>query len=123
MLKHHQQEIKFHRAFQIVYFQRICLAVAAKPSIVLLVLQICNSLSINIIATLSYRTVDLTQYVTWADSDPEKGRVLLRIMFQEFSLTDDTSPEIAIAKMKLCVASIGQWMEINMLKSKQASSS
>ena len=44
-----------------------------KASIVLLVLQLCNVLSINVIAILAYMTVSQTQYVTWADSDPKKG--------------------------------------------------
>ena len=37
-------------------------------------------------------------------------------LFQEFSLSDTTSPEIAIRKMELYVASIRQWMKTNMLK-------
>ena len=37
-------------------------------------------------------------------------------LFQEFSLSDNTSPEIAIRKMERCVFSIRQWMKTNMLK-------
>ena len=37
-------------------------------------------------------------------------------LFQEFSLSDNTSPEIAIRKMERCVISIRQWMKTNMLK-------
>ena len=37
-------------------------------------------------------------------------------LFQEFSLSDSTSPEIAIRKMELCVAGILQWMSTNILK-------
>ena len=37
-------------------------------------------------------------------------------LFQEFSLSDNTSPEIAIRKMECCVISIRQWMKTNMLK-------
>ena len=36
--------------------------------------------------------------------------------FQEFSLSDNISPDIAITKIELCVASICQWMKTNMLK-------
>ena len=36
--------------------------------------------------------------------------------FQEFSLSNNTSPEIAIRKMERCVISIRQWMKTNMLK-------
>ena len=36
-------------------------------------------------------------------------------LFQEFSLSDNTSPEIAIRKMERCVISIRQWMKTNML--------
>ena len=35
---------------------------------------------------------------------------------QEFSLSDNTSPEIAIRKMERCVISTRQWMKTNMLK-------
>ena len=37
-------------------------------------------------------------------------------LFQEFSLSDNTSPEIAIRKTECCVISIRQWMKTNMLK-------
>ena len=37
-------------------------------------------------------------------------------LFQEFSLSDNTSPEIAIRKMECCVIGIHQWMKTNMLK-------
>ena len=37
-------------------------------------------------------------------------------LFQDFSLSDNTSPEIAIRKMEPCVASIRQWMKTDMLK-------
>ena len=37
-------------------------------------------------------------------------------LFQEFSLSDNASPEIAIRKMERCVISIRQWMKTNMLK-------
>ena len=37
-------------------------------------------------------------------------------LFQEFSLSDNTSPEIAFRKMERCVISIRQWMKTNMLK-------
>ena len=37
-------------------------------------------------------------------------------LFQEFSQSDNTSPEIAIRKMERCVISIRQWMKTNMLK-------
>ena len=37
-------------------------------------------------------------------------------LFQESSLSDNTSPEIAIRKMEHCVISIRQWMKTNMLK-------
>ena len=47
-------------------------------------------------------------------------------LFQEFSLSDNTSPEIAIRKMERCVTSIRQWTKTNLLKlndDKQRSSS
>ena len=37
-------------------------------------------------------------------------------LFQEFSLSDNTSPEIAVRKMERCVTNTRQWMKTNMLK-------
>ena len=37
-------------------------------------------------------------------------------LFQEFSLSDNTSPEIAVRKMERCVTNVRQWMKTNMLK-------
>ena len=37
-------------------------------------------------------------------------------LFQEFSLSDNTSPEMAVRKMERCVTNIRQWMKTNMLK-------
>ena len=37
-------------------------------------------------------------------------------LFQEFRLSDNTSPEIVIRKIERCVISIRQWMKTNMLK-------
>ena len=71
-------------------------------------------------ARLSHRTTvvhDLydpscfTTQTSWHDlyaDDPQ--------LFQELSLSDNTSPEIAIRKMERCVISIRQWMKTNMLK-------
>ena len=37
-------------------------------------------------------------------------------LFQDFNLSDNTSPEIAARKMERCFANIRQWMKTNMLK-------